>query len=331
MRWSVTVVARAALPLALIGCGGGSGGTLSFDELGPAIIAASCRASVLCEQSPDQATCLASTQFTPSIFETMRADIASGLVRYDAHAARACVDTYATLDECTFTAIVRFDRGLDATCGKVFTGTLPAGSACYFDEECADHGQCDRPSCSSAGGCCVGTCLRRIVVQAGGDCGQPGSECVAGTTCAVTQNLSGITCQPSLGPGAACTAINDTCDLPYTCVTPDSTVDQGTCEPPSARGEACGDPTGIGIRCNDVRDACDTTTSLCAQRSPVGGACSTATAACTGVAVCDGVTCIARGRAGDTCNPSLASACLGSMACDATMHCALPPASVSCR
>ncbi|HEY5451873.1 MAG TPA: hypothetical protein VIQ54_24130, partial [Polyangia bacterium] len=66
MRSSLTVPVVAVVCAA---CGSG-GRTLPFNELEPAIIEAVCHVNVLCEESPDQATCTASTTSQLGFFPT---------------------------------------------------------------------------------------------------------------------------------------------------------------------------------------------------------------------------------------------------------------------
>jgi hypothetical protein len=308
--------------------------TLAFDDLAPEIKAASCRVSVMCGDSPDQATCVASLQIRESLFETLQVDIANGIVKYDGRAARACVDNYASVNSCTFTELLAFNKLLDATCGKVFTGTLPPGSNCFFNEECMSHGSCDRSQCATTGGCCAGTCVAPPVsLPAGGDCTTADTECVDGTRC--TTNPAGspsLICQAEIGAGAACNSSADTCALPYTCVPPDPVnTTGGTCTAPPATGEACG-ASSLGAICNDLRDACDDSTLVCVRRPPVGSSCDvTSNVGCAGNAYCDGTICVAQGGLGAACDPGFPSPCLGNLECDATLHCALPPTGPSCR
>jgi len=325
MRSSLTVPVVAVVCAA---CGSG-GRTLPFNELEPAIIEAVCHVNVLCEESPDQATCTASTTSQLGFFPTMKVDIAAGTVKYDARAAHACVETFSSVASCTLTGIAAVERSLDDLCGQVFTGTLPPGSTCFFNEECANRGRCDRPSCVET--CCAGTCVARTIVQAGGDCSAADAECVAGTGCGFTDTtFTQLVCKPLLPAGAACTTA-DTCVSPYACVTPDPLVNAGTCTAPPGHGEPCGTSAAVSSICNDLRDSCDPNTGVCSSAPPVGGACEATGPSCAGGAICDGTTCIARGGPGATCDPAGVAPCLGDLQCDTTNHCTLPPVGVSCR
>jgi len=322
---SLLTFSAALAALACAACGSGSR-TLAFDDLEPTIIAAACRINVLCEQQPDEATCVASTLSQESFFPTMKVDIAAGTVKYDARAARACVDTFSGVAACTLTAIVTAQNSLDNLCGKVFTGTVPPGGSCFFNEECANRGRCDRLNCTGA--CCAGTCVAHMIVPVGGDCTGADTECVEGAGCAIDATLTQLVCKPQLRAGAACTTA-DACVSPYSCVTPDPLVNAGTCAAPPGHGQPCG-TAGFGGLCNDERDTCDTSTSVCVSAVPVGGSCA-ANFVCVGVASCDGTTCVARGEPGASCDPAAFAPCLGDLACDGTGHCVLPPAGISCR
>jgi hypothetical protein len=314
--------------LACAACGSG-GRTLAFDDLEPAFIAASCRINVLCDEQPDEATCVASTRSLESFFATMQVDIAAGTVEYDARAARACVETFDGVASCTLTQIAATRRSLETVCGQVFRGTVPAGGTCFFNEECANRGRCDTLNCVA--GCCAGTCVARTIVPAGGDCSAVEAECVDGTACDFADaTATRLICKPLLPAGASCSTADD-CVSPYSCVTPDPLVNAGACTAPPGHGQPCGATSGFSGLCNDGRDSCDPSTAVCVSATPVSGACSTTNTVCAGSAACDGTTCVARGAPGATCDPATSRPCLGDLQCDGTNHCTLPPAGVSCR
>ena len=177
-------------------------------------LSAECDFLIICGAVPDRATCLASLRVDSAWFATLKTDVAAGTVAYDGHAAGACVDVFKNLMSCKQTVMgdvqQRFDR-----CGKAFTGLLPAGGACFFDEECANRGLCRNQSCSS-NGCCAGTCLARPTpIPLGGDCSNPLAEqdCIEGTVCAANA-AGGGTCKAPLAAGARCGPY-DRCALPF--------------------------------------------------------------------------------------------------------------------
>src|ERR1051325_2198381 len=82
------------LILSLIGAGGCGGGTgpVDLDQLFARVVVAVCRGEVACASMPDTATCMASIQQEPGYLATIKQDIASGKVKYDAAQAGTCID-----------------------------------------------------------------------------------------------------------------------------------------------------------------------------------------------------------------------------------------------
>ena len=279
---------------------------------------ADCDFLVACGVAPDCPTCLASIGLGDNQLATMKVDIAAGTVAYDGRAAAACVDQFKNLASCKQTVIGDIATRIDATCGKVFTGLLPAGSACFFSDECADKGICGNQTCSS-NGCCAGTCLARPVpIPLGGDCSNPllNQDCVDGTVCAANATGGG-TCKVRLAAGARCGPY-DRCVLPYHCGgTVDPVTNEGTCTGPPARGQTC-DMSGD---CDDALDYCDPN-YVCVARIGLGGACS-APDACISFATCNGTTCVAMPGLDASCNPQLLDpdACLLTLSCDSRRRC----------
>ena len=184
-------------------CGGGSGRSVPVDDFEGDLLSAECDFLIICGAVPDRATCLASVRLDSARFATLKTDIAAGTVAYDGQAAGACVDVFKNLMSCKQTVMGDVQQRLDATCGKVFTGSLPAGGACFFDEECANRGLCRNETCSS-NGCCAGTCLARPTpIPLGGDCSNPLPDqyCIEGTVCAANA-AGGGTCKAPLAAGA---------------------------------------------------------------------------------------------------------------------------------
>jgi len=326
VRAPFTRLAVALLALGAGTCGGG-GRSVPLDDLAGDLLDAECDFLVACAAAPDRTTCLASIGVDSAELATLKADVAAGIVVYDGQAAAACLDVYKSLTSCKQTAIGDLGQKLDAACGHVFTGTVAVGSACFFSEECANEGICDRTTCTSSG-CCAGTChAKPTAIPPGGDCSNPlpDQDCVDGTVCTADPGGGG-TCKAPLAAGAPCGPY-DRCAPPYQCGgTIDPVTNEGTCVAPPGTGQAC-DMSG---NCDDARDVCDQTTRVCTSRIAVGGACA-APATCVGYANCDGTTCVAVAGPGASCDSALDS-CLLNLSCDTTtMQCALPPASPSCR
>ena len=206
----------AALTVGASTCGGGGGRSVPFDDLAGDSTNAECDFLVACGAAPDRATCLASIGLNSTQLATMKTDIAAGIVVYDGQAAGACIDVFKSLVSCKQTAIGDTGQRLDATCGKVFTGTLPAGGACFFSDECANQGICGSQTCS--GSCCAGTCVARPApIPLGGDCSSPlqYQDCIEGTVCAADATGGG-SCKVPLAAGARCGPY-DRCVRPYQC------------------------------------------------------------------------------------------------------------------
>ncbi len=310
-----------------MGCDG-SGGSIPFDQLEPSLFGAVCHLQVLCGTFPDAATCMSSEYARQHLFETLGQDIASGKVDYDGGKARACVDTLNALSSCDRSALAALN--LDPICGQdaVFKGTVAVGGACFFSEECAAGGTCQRTdtSCTSDQ-CCAGTCLAPAPVPVGGDCSVVGATCVSGSVCVYDGSTSPPTetCQTPGGVGAPCVSVSS-CSNPLYC---DAT--SKTCQSPVATGGAC-DPSIGSLGCNDANDRCDPTTMICTTRLGLRSACDPTNSACVSYAVCDATTstCVERPVTGASCDPTNGPSCLGTT-CDATtMICTLPVAGGAC-
>jgi len=325
-RVSSAPLRLAALALTLAACGGGGGNGIAFADLEAAALTATCNYLVACQEMPDQTTCHATLRSQESLFPTMRVDIAAGRVKYNPTAARACIDGLAGIRSCTRIAFASVFGAAESPCALVFSGTLPLGSACFFEEECTGSDTCTK-SCATSG-CCEGTCAAGPTsVPAGGDCSDPTIQvCDPGTACQQDPQTLALICTKLAPPGASCMSAS-ACAYPYVCDSPDPFLQPGVCAAPPGPGESC----SISYLCNDLRDSCDTATNICTANTPVGGSCANGSGQCVGYARCDGATCLAQGRPGESCVEEGASGCLGSLECDATLHCTLPPLGLPCR
>ncbi len=314
----------AVLPVA--GCGGG-GGEVPFSALEPNAVAADCRIKVLCSDFPDQASCVSSQQAQPHYYDTIAADIASGKVLYDGAKARSCIDALNAVSSCPggFTNVV---LEMAVPCTGIFTGTVAAGGACYFPEECAGGVGCgftSGASCDSVTQCCAGTCAATpVVVPAGGSCSS-GGACAPGTVC----DNSGTCVATRATVGASCAGINS-CAAPLYC----SQMTQ-TCQQLPQTGETCAPgspiPSPGEIRCQNPLDTCDVASNVCVPTIGLGGACDPSTGGCVSYAFCDPTTdvCVEEPAVGQRCDPNGAP-CLGG-SCEATTGtCALLATSGAC-
>lgn len=310
--------------LAAGGCGSSNGNddrgsSIPFPQFEPAALAAICHLDVLCGTFPDQATCLSSEQAQPHLYDTLGVDIASGKVVYDGKSARTCLDAVNALASCSRSTYAALEA-LDPTCSAIFTGTVAAGSACFFSQECAGHGTC--ASTCTGDACCAGTCASTPVAE-GQPCSFVGAVCASGTRC------SGGTCQVVPGLGEPCGPPNHPAD----CVSP-LYCDPATsiCTAPVATGGPCRVSLS-SYDCASALDVCDPATSTCKPRGPIGGPCSgsSSTIGCVFYGMCDQSTntCVQRPAVGAACDPNTPD-CLGG-ACDPTSHvCTLPPTAGAC-
>src|SRR4029078_13299405 len=109
---------------------------------------------------PDTATCMASLQVDSPEFATLRADIASGKVRFDSANASACIDyanhIYAGPSPRGPLAATTATAGEDV-CGKFIVGSVAEGGACFSSYQCASA------TCTLADT----TCSRALLWRAG--------------------------------------------------------------------------------------------------------------------------------------------------------------------
>ena len=318
-----TAVALAALAT-VVGCGSDA---LPFSELHSSVLAAACRYDVLCQDYPDQATCLASVQTQPHFFDTMGADIASGKVIYDGVSARACVDGVNSLSSCTRDALSALSPSA-AACNKVFTGTVAAGGTCFFSEECVGAGGCEKSdSCSGSYQCCAGTCQAPpTAVPAGGDCTTSPSVCAQGTICDIDPSSFKGICRAPLAAGGPCSA-SILCGSGLYC----DLVTTQTCRPLVPRGGTCNPQLG-SQDCSGPQDFCDPNTSVCTPPVAVGSACGNSSQTCVPYARCDVTidTCVALPAVGASCDPTTVPSCLAGNCDSTTATCVLPAGDGAC-
>jgi len=327
----MAVAQRVAMLIwgAMVGCDGTN--PLPLSQLESSAQQAACHLVVLCGDSPDQATCLASRQVTPHYYDTLTQDVASGKVVYDGAKARACFDAVNAVSSCHRTGLSVFD--LDPNCDGMFSGTVAVGGACFFPEECATGGTCQQndPSCVNAATCCPGTCIAvPSPVAAGGACPAYPGIC-ASRICVVDSIANTETCQSPVGVGASCLG-EIPCDSTLYC----DPVSE-TCREPVGTGGACNpaltSPPSVSEDCDGVNDRCSATTSVCTPLLAVGSPCDPSTNGCVSYAICDATTstCVERPAVGAACDPTGAGpSCLGGV-CDATSGtCRLTPVGGAC-
>ena len=312
---------------ALAGCGGGGGSPIPLSQYPSSIAEGDCHLLVLCDQFPDQATCLAS--YPPYMDPTLAQDIDAGKVSYDGAKARTCIDGINAFSACTSSEL-EARRQLVPTCNTVFTGTVQVGGTCFLSSECAGGGPCNVPQSCAAGQCCAGTCLASTPPLAeGADCSTSLVACAAGTTCIVNDATGAETCEKPPGAGHPCAmGTIDTigCSSSAYCDPTD-----GQCKALAATGGPC-DPRFDN--CANAEDWCDTTTSVCTPPLAVGSPCDPATPSifCVTYATCDATTntCVERPAVGAACDPNNPN-CLGGTCDPTTSICTLPPAGGACQ
>lgn len=322
MTWSRRLLIISLLAVA--GCGGGSGGTapVDFDAFLDQFKIVLCTHDVACGKEPDVPTCRASLKVDGTDFETLRADIASGKVRYDSAKAGACIDYWVRIygGPCTLSALAVIDQtvGSDA-CNEFLVGSADEGAACFSPFECA-NATCALAdaTCERARQCCPGTCVaatdKPAPVPVGGDCSAllPGQSCVTGASCLSTDGQTSPTCYlPSKVKGAACVMWYE-CAPPLFCAL-DAPGGTRTCQEPAATGAPCNTDVSSGA-CNDLRDYCDGT-GKCARLHAAGAPCDVVQQNCIGYADCRGSACIAKSPERGACDATNGPYCLGNLVC----------------
>jgi hypothetical protein len=253
---STSIVAAVA-----ISCFGACGSSdvrppVPIDDLARLLADALCNnIGPCCEQAgfphePGQCHVTAETELRSEIEE-----FRSPHVAYDADAARACVDAYASVMKSCGN-----DDAIEDACGQVFAGTLMAGQTCANSAECVRRTSCQDPDSSG---------VRRCIASAPTVHGKLGDACRA--TC--TELEGGFSCSGFAGPGggdagtpgtASCFT-NDGlyCDATFTCV-----ATPGLNEPCTVNTVCAGDAF-----CDNGRCAAKRTSGPCAQ---FDGACAEA-------------------------------------------------------
>ncbi len=326
-------------PLLAAGCGGSSkSGPATFDELYGDFATTICNLEVRCGDMPDMATCLASLQLDTTDYLTIKADIASGKIQYDAAKGRVCAAWYERYGAaaCTLTGIsaVAADTNGSDACASAITGNVPDGGACFSLNECVSRkcAQSD-PACLPSVQCCAGTCVPKpasIPVGANCEASLPDQICEGDAVCITTASSTTATCiAPSKVRGTPCTTQYE-CATPLFCQISGATL-TGTCQPAVATGQLCSTLGGFRA-CENLRDYCSQSASRCTPRGAVGAACTEEDVnSCLGYAQCIGSTCVALSPARGACNPTDGPGCLGNLQCSAaTNTCEFPAAASAC-
>ncbi|MFO0696251.1 MAG: hypothetical protein U0230_21985 [Polyangiales bacterium] len=187
---------------------------------------------------------------------TLRDALASGTTRFDAEAARSCLEALRGLGP----GRCEDSQGTGAVCRRVLVGQQPDGAACRTSEECSSLSSCD----TTATGCRA--CARHFPDPAGlGEpCDWGGRRCAEGLACtptgpgpfdstcvAVTPPVSTVVAE-----GEPCGRVQDgsvsVCDRGLFCrYEPNAST--GVCSAPIAVGQPClrdtGDVCALGSDC----------------------------------------------------------------------------------
>jgi hypothetical protein len=299
------------------GCGSGGGG-VSINDLAAQIADASCARAVTCKEMPDVATCKASKQTEDYFTLTMKADVASGKVKYDEGLGAACADSIRN-ETCVFTG---FRSDPNNPCSKMFTGTVATGGACFQSAECANGASCNPTdtNCDNGTMCCPGTCGAAPTKGAVGATCQDDSQCNDDLYCAsaMSKCAAVITAEGGMcGDDFTACANPMLCDVMFIGGT-------GTCYTLAGDGQTC-DPNKL-LPCSVEDQYCDATTMKCTATLALGASCASGQT-CVGYASCDtSMMCTALKKSGEACtvDQNGNSNCLGDLGCSTT--CQLPTA-----
>jgi hypothetical protein len=293
-----------------------SDNSISLSDLPAATVDALCTYSARCGQMPDVASCKAAAG---TDMGQLSADVQAGKIKYDGKAAAACLDAMRSAS-CNHSD--PFNEGEPQACKDALKGTVADNGVCYSGSECVS-GSCGGGVCSGSG-CCQGTCNpsagSAAAIPIAGACGGSGAVCVAGAFC------NDSTCQAKAAVGQSCATSfpEGSCVTGAYCVANGS--DTGTCGKLPAEGQSCY-PAGVSYlsACDSMLDCCDSVSLKCVPKIAVGGDCSGG-ASCVGYAACDATgRCVAKARAGESCDDVNGPQCLGSLFCESG-KCTLPSA-----
>jgi hypothetical protein len=132
-----------------------------------------------------------------------------------------------------------------------------------------------------------------------------------------------LTCRPQIQSGQTCLQ-PDACTDGFWCNSIDG-QSAGTCQPVAGPGETCdGTSATRNLGCVDFTTYCDSTTSVCEDRSEAGEACDD-NVQCMLYAYCDAGTCRTRPLEGEACDAENGPPCLGDLECLESGVCGFEP------
>jgi hypothetical protein len=162
----------------------------------------------------------------------------------------ACTTALMSMSTC---AVADALQGVGTPTECKTPGTLPAGSVCTGDAQCAAGTRCPNDALSKGCGVC-------IPIQ--GD----GGTCVVNDDCAAGLSCTNEACVPAGGVGATCNA-GAPCDRLLRCF-------NGTCQAQGDVGDSCSPSTGgclVGLFCNTVSSLCEQIRVVGTDFLPDGG------------------------------------------------------------
>ena len=264
-----------------------------------------CRWSQGCGLLPDAASCNEVGLFD---WRWLEADVAAGIIRYDATLARECLE-YENSEaylSCAFD-----DPGWELACRDVLVGTIEDGDACYGSGQCVPGAICDNFSCEPDASCCLGTCVTRAPA---------GSPCGAGWLCDEHSYCDEGVCRTAPTVGDDCTD-SGKCGSGSVCHMGDAD-EKAVCVAPAGLGKPC-EPEAWN--CSDWDAWCNPATKTCERAADVGQPCS-GDDGCLLHAYCDGSSCRPLSSVGESCAEGycLIHLTCSDGTCSATEPCTLP-------
>jgi len=215
--------------LLVAGCGGPKpgfdAGAVALGELGGRVAGAVCACLLRTDGGArycSQADCEAA--YPQLGLSTLEGEVDAGWLRYDAHAAAACLADGGPF--CFPSTTGLFPPSIEAILGRAcpaaLTGARGAGGSCLSDFDC------DAGSCFSDAGACVGACSPPL--PAGVPCA------LAGIPCAEPLSCLGGRCAGPPKPGDPCHTLGQTgeCGALLWCH-----LDAGVCAAWASAGQSC--------------------------------------------------------------------------------------------
>jgi len=277
MNWAQHLCVLGVVGVTLSGCGGsvsgaeGSGGATSvaepveYADYAAALAAAVCEPAADCCQKLnkkfDSSHCSANGW---NVFAGDQASLDAGYARWDATAARHCIDVIAAMGAMCERRDLFVDLAVQSACEPVLVGLQPVGSQCLVNEDCAGEGVvCEAGRCQAkpfggsihakSGEACDNTCedFKCQYEATDGSVAPVVHDCYRsdGLACGPTK-----VCQAPGALGAVCVALS--CGEGLFC-------DSGHCAAKHDTASCAADPDACssGMSCNSSNQKCEATPS----------------------------------------------------------------------